>query len=82
VGGAALYQLTVLLTAPERMWQAFGITLTIEIASTSETSVCFYETSRRCVPEVCDLHARRSESLKSHLSEVRRVASRGREYVS
>jgi hypothetical protein len=33
---------------------------------TSETSVCFYETARRSIPEYCHLHTRRRENLKYH----------------
>jgi hypothetical protein len=39
----------------------------MEAVSTSETSVNFYETTRRNIPENCHLHARRRrENLKSH----------------
>jgi hypothetical protein len=33
---------------------------------TSETSVYCSETTRRCIPEVCHLHTRHRENLKSH----------------
>jgi hypothetical protein len=33
---------------------------------TSETSVSFYETTRRNIPLGCHLHTRRRENLKSH----------------
>jgi hypothetical protein len=38
----------------------------MEAASTSETSVNVYHTTRRNVPEDSNLHARRCETLKSH----------------
>jgi hypothetical protein len=37
-----------------------------EAASTSETSVNFYQTKRRNNPEDSHLHTRRRENLKSH----------------
>jgi hypothetical protein len=37
-----------------------------EAASTSETSVNFYQTTRRYIPEDSHLHTRRRENLKSH----------------
>jgi hypothetical protein len=40
--------------------------LMIESVSTSETSVNFYETTRRNIPEGRHLHTRRRENLKSH----------------
>jgi hypothetical protein len=42
--------------------------LMMEAASTSETSVSFYETTRRNIPEDSHLHTRNRESLKSHTS--------------
>jgi hypothetical protein len=39
--------------------------LMIEVVSTSETSIYFYETTRRNIPEGCHLHTRRREKLKS-----------------
>jgi hypothetical protein len=36
------------------------------VASTSETSVNFYQTSRRNIPEDSHLHTRCRENLKSH----------------
>jgi hypothetical protein len=39
----------------------------MEAASTSETLVNFYQTTRRNVPEDSHLHIRRHENLKSHL---------------
>jgi hypothetical protein len=38
----------------------------IEAVSTSETSVNFYQTTRRNNPEDNHIHARRRENLKSH----------------
>jgi hypothetical protein len=43
------------------------IALTMEAASTSDTSVNFYKTERRNIPEDSNLHNRRRENLKSHL---------------
>jgi hypothetical protein len=42
------------------------IALMMEAASTSETSVHFYHTTRRNIPEDIQLHTRRRENLKSH----------------
>jgi hypothetical protein len=42
------------------------IALMMEAASTSETSVNFYQTTRRNIPEDNHLHTRRRENLKSH----------------
>jgi hypothetical protein len=42
------------------------IALMMEAASTSETSVNFYQTTRRINPEDSPLHIRRHENLKSH----------------
>jgi hypothetical protein len=41
------------------------IALMMEAASTSETSVNFYQTTRRNIPKDSNLHSRRSENLKS-----------------
>jgi hypothetical protein len=43
------------------------IALTMEATSTSETSVNFYQTTRRNNPEDSQLHTRYRETLKSHL---------------
>jgi hypothetical protein len=43
------------------------IALMMEAASTSETSVNFYQTTRRYNPEDSHLHNRRRENLKSYL---------------
>jgi hypothetical protein len=42
------------------------ITLMIEAASTCETSVNFYQTTRRNNPEDSHIHTRRRENLISH----------------
>jgi hypothetical protein len=42
------------------------IALMMEAASTSETSVKFYKTTRHNIPEDGQLHTRRCENLKSH----------------
>jgi hypothetical protein len=42
------------------------ITLITEAASTSETSINFYQTTRRKNPEDNHLHTRRRENPKSH----------------
>jgi hypothetical protein len=39
----------------------------MEAASTSETSVNFYQTTRRCNPEDNHLQTRRRKNLKSYL---------------
>jgi hypothetical protein len=39
-------------------------------ASTSETSVNFYQTTRRNNPEDSHLHTRRRETLKSHIIDI------------
>jgi hypothetical protein len=44
-----------------------AIVLMMEAASTSETSVKFYQTTRRCNPEDSHLHTRCHENLKSYL---------------
>jgi hypothetical protein len=41
--------------------------LMMEAANTSETSVSFYETTRRNIPEDSHFHIRRRENLKSHM---------------
>jgi hypothetical protein len=47
-------------------------TLMMETASTSETLVNFYQTTRRNIPEDSHLHIRHRENLKSH--KVKKVA--------
>jgi hypothetical protein len=50
------------------------IALMMEAASTSETSVRFYQTTWRNNPEDSHLHTRRRENLKSHpLGLVREI---------
>jgi hypothetical protein len=49
-----------------------------EAASTSETSVDFYQTTQPTVLEDSHLHTRRLENLKSHLREVLASAIRRR----
>jgi hypothetical protein len=44
----------------------WSIALMMEAASTSETSVNFYQTTRRYNPEDGHLHTRRLEKLKSY----------------
>jgi hypothetical protein len=44
------------------------IALMMEAASTSETSVNFYQTTRRNNPENSYFHSRRRENLKSHMN--------------
>jgi len=41
------------------------IVVMTEAVRTCERAICFYETSRRQIPEGCHLHTRRSENLKS-----------------
>jgi hypothetical protein len=45
------------------------IALMMEAASTSETLVNFYKTTRLCNPEDSHLHTRLRENLKSHDNE-------------
>jgi hypothetical protein len=40
-------------------------------ANTSETSVNFYETTGRNIPEDSHLHTRRRENLKSHDIQIK-----------
>jgi hypothetical protein len=42
------------------------VALMTEVKSTSETSVNFYQTTWRNIPEDSHLHTRRRENLKSH----------------
>jgi hypothetical protein len=49
------------------------IVLMMETVSTSETSVNFYETTRRNIPEGCHLHTRHHENMKSQF----RIHSQG-----
>jgi hypothetical protein len=43
------------------------IALMVGAVSTSETSVSFYQTARRNIPEDSHLHTRRRKNLKSHI---------------
>jgi hypothetical protein len=47
---------------------AIFIALMMEAASTSETSVNFYQTARRNNPKDSHLYTLRRENLKSHLT--------------
>jgi hypothetical protein len=46
------------------------IALMMEAVSISETSLDFYETTGRNIPEDSNLHTRRHENLKSHRINV------------
>jgi hypothetical protein len=46
------------------------IVLMMEAVSTSKTSVNFYDTTRRNIPEDSHLHICRRENLKSHYGNV------------
>jgi hypothetical protein len=46
---------------------AQAIVLVVEAGRTSETSVNFYESTRRNIPEDGHLHTSRRENLKSHI---------------
>jgi hypothetical protein len=46
------------------------IALMMEAATTSETSVSFYQNTRRKIPEDSHLNTRSRENLKSHFQEV------------
>jgi hypothetical protein len=43
------------------------IALMMEAESTSETSISFYQTTRRKIPEDSHTHTRCRENLKSHI---------------
>jgi hypothetical protein len=47
-------------------WRAFLIALMMEAAGTSETSINFYQTTRRYNPEDSHLRTHRHENLKSY----------------
>jgi hypothetical protein len=58
-------------------WQPSGmlgghalITLMMEAVCTSETSVNFYETTRRNIPQDCHLHTRLRENLQSNINHL------------
>jgi hypothetical protein len=48
----------------------FALTVQIDGGSTSETSVDFKETTRRCIPENWHLHTFSRENLKSDTAEI------------
>jgi hypothetical protein len=52
------------------------IALMMEAASTSETSVNFYQTTRRNIPEDTHLHTLSRQNLKSHI----KVSGHWKEY--
>jgi hypothetical protein len=60
-----LTDVSELLTAFNIMAMMALIALIMEAVNTSETSVNFYETTRRSIPEDYHLHTRRRENLKS-----------------
>jgi hypothetical protein len=60
-----LLQLLVLLQIKS---ETFTIALMIKAVNTSETSVNFYQTTRRNIPKDSHLHTRRREDLKFHLT--------------
>jgi hypothetical protein len=51
------------------------IALMVEAVTPSETSVNFYQTTRRNIPEDSHLHIRRRENLKSHQYTYLRLGS-------
>jgi hypothetical protein len=53
-----------------------GIALMMEAVCICETSVCFYEITRRQKPECCHLHTRRCEDLMSHWNLYQHWGSR------
>jgi hypothetical protein len=53
-------------TDVSELLNASSIMTMMEAVSTSETSVNFYPTTRRKIPEDSQLHTRRRENLKSH----------------
>jgi hypothetical protein len=55
-----------LTDVPEVLTTSIVIALMMEAVSTSKTSVNFYETTWRKMPEESHLHTRRRENLKSH----------------
>jgi hypothetical protein len=50
--------------------QGNEIALMMEAASTSQTSVNFYQTTRRYNPEDSHLHTRRRENIRSYLANL------------
>jgi hypothetical protein len=61
---------SLLVRAPCRLLEVYGrfraIAMELEAVLTSETSVYFYQTTRRCIQEGYRLHTRRHENLKSN----------------
>jgi hypothetical protein len=55
------------VVAPRNLARGLLIALMMEAASISETSVNFYQTTRRNNPEDSHLHTRRRKNQKSHL---------------
>jgi hypothetical protein len=60
------------------VWQTFTDVSEVLVAAiiraiTSETSVNFYQTTRRNIPEVSNLHTRHRENLKSHQEKEDRL---------
>jgi len=55
------------------MWRRVVIALIMEAIRTSETSVYSNETTRRYIPDGCNLRSRRREDLKSHISGADRL---------
>jgi hypothetical protein len=49
----------------------------IEAASTYETSVNFYQTTRRNIPEDSHIHSRSRKNLKSRLAELLSASQEG-----
>jgi hypothetical protein len=58
----------------------FAIALMMEAASTSETSVNFYQTTRRYNPEDSHLRTHRRENLKSYSVITYLLAATGRNF--
>jgi hypothetical protein len=52
-----------------------NISLMMEAASTSATSVHFYQTARRNKPEDSNLHIRRRKNLKYHSAKTKQARS-------
>jgi hypothetical protein len=52
--------------APYSLVKVDRSALMMEAVRICETSATFYETTRRNIPEVCHLHTRCRENLKSH----------------
>jgi hypothetical protein len=63
------YKTTVIVLKMAVFWVGalYIIALMMEAASTSETSVNFYQTTQRYNPEGSHFHTRRRENLKFHL---------------